>query len=56
MSSKKAVLILTSHFRPNVGGVETHLSDLTLALTKRRWKTIVATYKPLARSFFCKDV
>ena len=51
MNNKKTVLILTSHFRPNVGGVETHLSDLTLALTKRRWKTIVATYKPLARNF-----
>lgn len=54
MSSKNSVLILTSHFFPNVGGVETHLSDLTKALTKRKWKVVVATYKPLARRINAK--
>ncbi len=49
MTSKNSVLILTSHYFPNVGGVETHLSDLTKALVKRKWKVVVATYKPLAR-------
>lgn len=48
MKSRK-VLITTSHFHPNVGGVETHLSDLVSALNKRNWATIVACYKPLAR-------
>ncbi len=48
MSKQKSVLILASHYSPNIGGVETHLSDLVTALVKRDWKVIVATYKPLA--------
>lgn len=45
----KKVLICTSHFYPNVGGVETHLTDLVSALRRRDWRVYVATYKPLAR-------
>lgn len=41
------VLQLTAHFRPNIGGVETHLTDLVNALTKRGWEVFVLTYKPL---------
>ena len=41
------VLQLTAHFRPNIGGVETHLDDLVNALTKRNWEVIVLTYRPL---------
>ena len=41
------VLQLTAHFRPNVGGVETHLADLVEVLIKKRWETFVLTYKPL---------
>lgn len=41
------VLQLTAHFPPNVGGVETHLSDLVKALVKRNWKVFVLTYRPL---------
>lgn len=49
MGKKKTVLIVASHFAPNVGGVETHLDDLSKALTKRGWKVVVSTYVPLAR-------
>lgn len=45
----KEVLVVTSHFRPNVGGVETHLDDLVSALASRDWKVIVSTYQPLVR-------
>ncbi len=41
------ILQLTSHFAPNMGGVETHLTDLVSALTKRRHKVFVLTYRPL---------
>lgn len=41
------VLQLTAHFPPNVGGVETHLSDLVKALVKRDWEVFVLTYRPL---------
>lgn len=41
------VLQLTAHFRPNIGGVETHLEDLCQALTKRGFDIFVLTYRPL---------
>lgn len=41
------VLQLTAHFSPNIGGVETHLTDLVDTLTKRGWGVFVLTYKPL---------
>ena len=41
------VLQLTAHFRPNVGGVETHLSDLCKSLSERGFEIIVLTYGPL---------
>ena len=41
------ILQLTAHFSPNVGGVETHLDDLVKALTKRKHKVFVLTYRPL---------
>ncbi len=45
------VLQLTAHFRPNIGGVETHLDDLVKALIKHDWLVTVLTYRPLtARS------
>jgi len=43
----KSVLLLTTPFRPNVGGVETHLDDLISEGVKRRIKFIVFTYQPL---------
>lgn len=41
------VLQLTAHFRPNIGGVETHLSDLCKCLTERGFEVTVLTYRPL---------
>lgn len=41
------VLQLTAHFRPNVGGVETHLDDLVKALMSRDFSVAVLTYRPL---------
>lgn len=41
------VLQLTVHYSPNIGGVETHLSDLVKALTDKDFKVIVLTYRPL---------
>ena len=54
MKNIPEVLIVTSHFWPNVGGVETHLNDLVAALTKRNWNVTVATYTPLARNINVK--
>lgn len=42
------VLQLTVHLFPNVGGVETHLNDLFIALIKRDWEIFVLTYQPLS--------
>jgi len=41
------VMILTAHYSPNIGGVETHLSDLVKALIKRKYDLSVVTYIPL---------
>lgn len=43
----KRILILTTPFRPNVGGVETHLDDLISQATKKGWRFFVLTYQPL---------
>ncbi len=48
MTRAKNVLLLTSHYPPNLGGVESHLTALVSALTKRNWKVVVSTYQPLA--------
>lgn len=40
------IVQLSSHFFPNVGGVETHLSDLVSELSKRH-QVFVLTYRPL---------
>lgn len=41
------VLILSTCFRPNVGGVETHLDDLISEGTRRNVSFVVITYQPL---------
>ncbi len=41
------VLQLTVHFSPNVGGVETHLTDLVYGLAKKKKTVFVLTYRPL---------
>ncbi|MBU1032296.1 glycosyltransferase family 4 protein [Patescibacteria group bacterium] len=42
------VLQLTVHLFPNVGGVETHLSDLFDSLVKKNWKVFALAYQPLS--------
>lgn len=44
---KLNVLIITPNFRPNVGGLETHLTDLTEYFRKRNYHVYVITYTPL---------
>lgn len=45
---------LSAHFRPNIGGVETHLTDLANVLTKKGWEVLVLTYKPLTTNSSAK--
>lgn len=44
---KPTVLQVTLGFKPNMGGLETHLSDLVSALNKNGWWSIVLTYLPI---------
>jgi phosphatidylinositol glycan class A protein len=46
MKTKK-VLIICPFFRPNIGGVETHLNLLTQYLSQYNFQTTVLTYKPI---------
>lgn len=41
------ILQLTVHYAPNVGGVETHLSDLVGEIVKRGHNVFVLAYRPL---------
>ena len=45
--NKKGVLILTPFFSPNIGGVETHLDDLVMALAEKGYQVFVQTYSPI---------
>ncbi|HDH02519.1 MAG TPA: glycosyltransferase, partial [Nitrospirae bacterium] len=47
MSSNNQILMLTPFFSPNLGGVETHLDDLTGYLSKEQFNVNVITYQPL---------
>jgi len=42
------VLIITSHYPPNIGGVESHLQALIEGLKKTNWDVVISTYQPLA--------
>lgn len=42
------ILQLTVHLFPNLGGVETHLSDLFTSLIKRNWEVFILAYQPLS--------
>ncbi len=44
---KEKILILSPFFRPNIGGVETHLDDLIEYLRTHDHKVFVITYQPL---------
>lgn len=41
------LLVITPFYSPNIGGVETHLDDLTAFLQKRGFRQTIITYKPL---------
>jgi glycosyltransferase involved in cell wall biosynthesis len=43
----KGILIISPFFMPNVGGVETHLTDLTNSLSRKNYRVFVLTYSPL---------
>ena len=43
----KNILIICPFFRPNIGGVETHLDLLAKYLVKHNFKTTVLTYQPI---------
>ena len=45
--NKSGILILTPFFAPNIGGVETHLSDLVKELDSLGFSVYVHTYSPL---------
>jgi len=45
--NKPGILILTPFFAPNIGGVETHLSDLVKKLDSLGFSVYVHTYSPL---------
>ena len=48
MSKKNGILILTPFYEPNIGGVETHLKDLTDYLrSDGGYEIFVLTYQPL---------
>lgn len=40
-------LQISTHFHPNIGGVETHLVDLIKSLIKRKWGVVMLSYCPL---------
>ena len=46
-NNKPNILVLTPFFHPNVGGVETHLTDLCNYLGKKGYNLYVLTYFPL---------
>ncbi len=43
----RGILLITTPFRPNIGGVETHLDDLIDAGRDKGYKFVVLTYQPL---------
>lgn len=47
MSLPKSILILTPFFSPNIGGVETHLSDLVEELVNLKYHVYVHTFSPI---------
>lgn len=47
MNRLNRILILTTPFSPNIGGVETHLDDLISVGIEKKMKFTVLTYQPL---------
>lgn len=53
---KKNILIITTPFRPNIGGVETHLDDLIEEGVKRGLSFTIVTYQPLVTKAHGKTI
>ena len=50
-TKQRGILMITPIYYPDVGGVETHLTDLVNELSKRsELKIFVATHKPIVTS------
>ncbi len=47
MKTRKNILLITTPFRPNIGGVETHLDDLIKQGVKAGYDFTILTYQPL---------
>src|SRR3990167_959391 len=52
----KSILIISPPFRPNIGGVETHLDDLIKEGVKRGLHFTVIAYQPLVTKVKAKSV
>lgn len=50
VDKKKNVLWITPFFSPNIGGVESHLTDLWEILTEKNYGITVLTYQPLTNN------
>ncbi|HPJ17000.1 MAG TPA: glycosyltransferase family 4 protein [Candidatus Woesebacteria bacterium] len=53
--TKPTIVHLTPFFHPNIGGVETHLLDLTSELSLLKYQNIVLTYSPLTTNVIFKN-
>jgi glycosyltransferase involved in cell wall biosynthesis len=53
---KSSILLLTTPFRPNIGGVETHLDDLLKEGVKKDYDFVVLTYQPLITKAWGKSI
>jgi glycosyltransferase involved in cell wall biosynthesis len=51
---KKQILIVSIGYKPNMGGLETHLEDLTKVIYKNELSPIVLTYKPVTTKISAK--
>jgi len=47
MKNKNVVLRITPFFRPDIGGIQTHVDDLYEYLRNNGWYIYVYTYQPL---------
>lgn len=55
-SNAHTILLLTTPFRPNIGGVETHLDDLIEVGVENGWKFEVLTYQPLVTKVYGRTI
>lgn len=56
MNKNKQILLLTTPFRPNIGGVETHIDDLIAQGTKQGYFFDILTYQPLITNVSGKSI